>query len=172
MMGTVDTHARCPNAYFCTLFSKEMKRIADNRRLLGTPPNYSLKELNTLYKGLMKAHHPDRFPGDEAKRGEAEELSKKLIEAYKFLESIHPETHDKDREGFERTMASHIADWQYKGLTLNITFGDGTSYEFYGVQPKVYNKFVAVEGNTRFARRHIFGAHQYRKVANAVAMPA
>ncbi len=147
-----------------------MKKISDSRKLLGATGTTSLKDLNTLYKGLMKSHHPDRFPDDEQKRNEAEEFSKHLIDAYKFLESIHPETHAKDSESFERTVASNISNWHYKSLTLHITFGDGSNYEFYGVSQKVYNKFVGTDGNTRFARRHIFEAHTFRKASGPTAL--
>ncbi|MBP8824399.1 MAG: KTSC domain-containing protein [Flavobacteriales bacterium] len=144
-----------------------MKKITDSRKLIGATGTTSLKELNTLYKGLMKSHHPDRFPDDEQKRHEAEEFSKHLIDAYKFLESIHPETHVKDSAEFEQTVASNISNWHYKSLTLHITFGDGSNYEFYGVPQKVYNKFVGTDGNTRFARRHIFTVYTYRKAGGA-----
>ena len=97
-----------------------MKKINDSRKLIGATSATALKELNTLYKGLMKTHHPDRFPNDEEKRHEAEEFSKHLIDAYKFLESIHPETHEKDLEGFERTVSSTITNWHYKSLTLHV----------------------------------------------------
>ncbi len=146
-----------------------MKKISDSRKLIGATGTTSLKELNTLYKGLMKSHHPDRFPDDEMKRHEAEEYSKHLIDAYKFLESIHPETHLKDSAEFERTVASNISNWHYKSLTLHVTFGDGSNYEFYGVQPKLYNKFVNTDGNTRFAKRHIFEAHTFRKSSGPTA---
>lgn len=142
-----------------------MKKINDSRKLMGATAATSLKELNTMYKSLMKSHHPDRFPDDERQRQEAEEFSKHLIDAYKFLESIHPETHEKESSDFEKTVASNIANWHYKSLTLHITFGDGSNYEFYSVPQKVYNKFVGTDGNTRFARRHIFAAHPFRKVS-------
>ncbi|MBK9419464.1 MAG: KTSC domain-containing protein [Flavobacteriales bacterium] len=144
-----------------------MKKITDSRKLIGATSTTGLKELSTLYKGLMKTHHPDRFPADEEKRHEAEEFSKHLIDAYKFLESIHPETHAVNAEDFEATVASNIRDWHYKSLTLHVTFGNGSKYEFYGVQPKLYNKFVATDGNTRFAKRHIFGECAHRKVTGA-----
>jgi len=144
-----------------------MKKIADSRKIIGATSATGLKELSTLYKGLMKTHHPDRFPNDEEKRHEAEEFSKHLIDAYKFLESIHPETHAVNAEAFEKTVASNITDWHYKSLTLHVTFGDGSAYEFYGIQPKVYNKFVNTDGNTRFAKRHIFDAYTHRKVSGA-----
>ena len=144
-----------------------MKKITDSRKLIGAGATTTLKELNTLYKGLMKTHHPDRFPNDEEKRHEAEEFSKHLIDAYKFLESIHPETHAKDSAGFEKTVASNISNWHYKSLVLHITFGDGSNYEFYGVPQKVYNKFVGSDGNVRFAKRHIFEAFTHRKASSA-----
>ncbi len=144
-----------------------MKKINDSRKLIGATSATPLKELNTLYKGLMKTHHPDRFPNDEEKRHEAEEFSKHLIDAYKFLESIHAETHEKDLEGFEKTVSSTITNWHYKSLTLHVTFGDGSTYEFYGVPQKTYNKFVNTDGNTRFAKRHIFESFVHRKVTGA-----
>lgn len=146
-----------------------MKRIADGRKLIGATAASSLKELNALYRGLMKSHHPDRFPHDEEKRKAAEDFSKQLIDAYKFLESIHPDTHAAQAEAFELAVASSITDWHYERLTLQLTFGDGSSYEFFGVPAKTYNKFLNTDGNTRFARRHIFEAFTYRKTSGATA---
>ena len=143
-----------------------MKRITESRKLLNAPVGCTLKELNTLYKGLMKQHHPDRVL-DEALKKEAEETSQRLISAYKFLESIHPETHAANAEEFEKTVASIISDWHYKSMTLHVTFGDGSVYEFYGVPQNTYNKFVNTDGNTRFAKRHIFGSYTHRKVSGA-----
>jgi curved DNA-binding protein CbpA len=141
-----------------------MKKISDARALLGATSATPLKELNTLYKGLMKKHHPDRFQ-EEAERTEAEAASQRIIEAYKFLESIHPETHAANSPEFERSVASNIGNWHYQHQTLHITFGDGSVYEFYSVPPKVYNKFLNTDGNTRFARRHIFGEFIHRRVS-------
>ena len=143
-----------------------MKKISDSRKLLGATSAHTLKELNTLYKGLMKTHHPDRHQ-DEALKQQAEAMSQHVIEAYKFLESIHPETHAANAEEFEKTIASNIGNWHYQHMTLHITFGDGSAYEFYSVDPKTYNKFVNTDGNTRFARRHIFGSFTHRKVSGA-----
>ena len=105
---------------------------------------------------------------DEALKKEAEATSQQLISAYKFLESIHPETHALNAEEFERTVASMITDWHYKSMTLHVTFGDGSAYEFYGVPQNTFNKFVNTDGNTRFAKRHIFGSFMHRKVSGAV----
>jgi curved DNA-binding protein CbpA len=138
------------------------------KKILGATSANTLKELNTLYKGLMKQHHPDRFQ-DEQQKLEAEATSQRVIEAYKFLESIHPETHKANAAEFEKTVASNIGNWDYKHMTLHVTFGDGSVYEFYNVPPKTYNKFVNTDGNTRFAKRHIFEEFTHRKVTGPKA---
>ena len=56
------------------------KKILDSRKLLGSTVKTDLKELNNLYKGLMKKHHPDRYQ-DEGERHQAEETSKHIIDA-------------------------------------------------------------------------------------------
>ncbi|MFT3884545.1 MAG: KTSC domain-containing protein [Flavobacteriales bacterium] len=144
-----------------------MKKILDSRRLLGATAKTDLKELGLLYKKLMKEHHPDRFANDEARRHEAEETSKHVIDAYHFLVSIHPETHAQSAEEFERTIATPITNWHYKSQTLHVDFGDGCAFEFYGVPQNVYNKFVNNDGNSRFARRHIFHTYIRRQVKKA-----
>lgn len=144
------------------------KKILDSRKLLGATAKSSLKELNDLYKGLMKKHHPDRFQ-DEAERHQAEETSKHIIDANQFLVSIHVETHASNAEEFERTTTgSVISDWRYKAMTLHLIFGDGSEYEYFGVPQNVYNKFVNNSGNLRFARRHILTTYTYRRVKKAV----
>lgn len=141
-----------------------MKKISDSRKLLGATSSTTLKELNSLYKALMKKHHPDRFQ-DEALRQEAEATSQHVIECYKFLESIHPETHAANAAEFDRSVASNIKNWHYQHQTLHIDFGDGSTYEFYSVDPKTYNKFTQADGSTRFARRHIFPGRTFRRVS-------
>lgn len=153
----------------CAIFAARMKRITDSRKLLDAPANATLKDLNTLYKGLMKKHHPDRFQ-DEAEKAQAEATSQQVIEAYKFLESIHPETHAKNTEAFEKTLTSMIANWQYKNQVLTIFFGDGSEYEFFGVPPKVYNKFRTTDGTVRFLKRNVIGEYPQRKASGAKAV--
>lgn len=144
----------------------EMKRIAEYRKLLEAPATATLKELNTLYKSWMKKHHPDRFL-DEAEKKQAEETSQKVIEAYKFLESIHPETHEKNGEDFAKTTATMITNWQFKAQVLTLYFGDGSEYEFFGVPHKLYNKFITTDGTVRFVKRHIIGTYPHRKASSA-----
>jgi DnaJ-class molecular chaperone len=145
-----------------------MKRITEYRKLLEVSADVTLKELSTHYKGLMKKHHPDRFQ-DETLKKEAEETSQRLIEAYKFLESIHPETHVKQHEDMTKTMASMIANWEFKAQVLTLYFGDGSAYEFFGVPAKLYNKFITTDGTARFVRRNILGTYPHRRVSGATA---
>jgi hypothetical protein len=47
---------------------------------------------------------------------------------------------------------------------LHISFVDGQAFEYFGVPPKVYNKFLNTEPRSRFARRHIFHSYVRRQV--------
>jgi curved DNA-binding protein CbpA len=146
-----------------------MKKILDSRRLLGATPKSDLKELGSLYKGLMKTHHPDKFT-DEAEKHEAEAMSTRIIDAYHFLVSIAPETHELNKDEYEKlTTSSPISNWHYKAQVLQVYFADGTEYEYFNVPQNVYNKFVNNDANLRFARRHIFHVFPRRRVKKASA---
>ena len=144
-----------------------MKKIIDSRNLFGATVKTDLKELAVAYKGLMKEHHPDKFT-DEERKHEAEETSKHVIDAYHFLVSIHPETHAKAAEEYDRvTRTCGIDEFHYKSQTLHITFVDGSVHEYFDVPVKVYNKFLNTEPRSRFARRHIFHTYVHRQVKKA-----
>jgi DnaJ-class molecular chaperone len=145
-----------------------MKRIIEYRRLLGVDKAADLKELKTVYRNFMKEWHPDRFQSDEEKAA-AEEKSKTLIEAYHFLVSIAPETQAQNLEQYTAVItASKLIDFQYKGQTLQISFADGSAFEYFGVPRNIYLKFINSDSPDRFARRHIYHAFTYRKVTKAV----
>jgi curved DNA-binding protein CbpA len=156
-------------ADLCGRFSREhaaMKEINESRLLLGAASGLSLKELNGLYKGLMKRHHPDRFQ-EEAEREAAEAMSQRIIAAYKLLEALHPETQAAKAAEFEVALLSGVANWQYKGQVLRVCLGDGSEHAFYGVPPNTYNKFVGSDGSARFVRRHLAGSFPRRCIAAA-----
>jgi DnaJ-class molecular chaperone len=69
-----------------------MRRVLSHRKILGVSENVALKDLKTVYRNLMKEWHPDKFHDNHEQKTEAEEKSKKIIEAYHFLVSIAPET--------------------------------------------------------------------------------
>jgi len=143
-----------------------MKKIVDYRRLLSVNEAAELKELKTVYRNLMKDWHPDKFHDNHEMKLEAEEKSKKIIEAYHFLVSIAPETRQATLEEYtQTTTASFIVDFEYKSQILQINFLDGNKYEYFGVPKAIYVKLVNADSPARFARRHIYNSFVYRNVS-------
>jgi len=91
-------------------------------------------------------------------------MSRKIIDGYHFLVSIAPETTAANLDEFNVTISSPIMDWQHKGLLLEITFLNGDTYEFFGVNKALYIKFSQSDKQTRFAKRNIFNKFTYRKI--------
>jgi len=141
-----------------------MKRITDYRRLFGITKDTNLAELKSIYRNLMKEWHPDKYQDGDPKKLEAEVKGKEIITAYHFLVSISSETHETNKEEYLNTITTAgIDDFNYKGLTLKVTFMDGSVYEYFGVPKNVYNKFLNSSTQARFARRHIFEVYTRRK---------
>jgi curved DNA-binding protein CbpA len=143
-----------------------MRKVGDYRKTLGVTKATELKEIKSIYRGLMKDWHPDKFSADAEKHTEAEEKSKEIIEAYNFLLSIAPETLEHAKEEYiQTTTLSNIQDFQYKDQILRIDFFDGSGYEYFDVPRAMYIKLVNADSPGRFARRHIFNAFPYRNVS-------
>lgn len=146
-----------------------MKKIDDYRKLLGVNKSATLKELKSVYRGLMKDFHPDKIQDDEASKAEAEEKSKTIIEAYHFIVSISPETWAAYSEEYTETISTAlIADLEYKGQTLRIEYANGNSYEYFDVPKNIYIKFINADSQNRFARRQICNSYVYRKVTSTL----
>ncbi|RZK40824.1 MAG: KTSC domain-containing protein [Pedobacter sp.] len=143
-----------------------MKKVGDYRKLLGVTKSTELKEIKSIYRGLMKDWHPDKFSESAESQSAAEAKSKEIIEAYTFLVSIAPETlaHSKE-EYIQTTTLSNIQDFEFKDQILKIDFFDGSGYEYFDVPRAVYIKLVNADSPGRFARRHIFNEYPYRNVA-------
>ncbi|QKJ28591.1 KTSC domain-containing protein [Mucilaginibacter mali] len=146
-----------------------MKKIVDYRKLLGVTKEAELQELKTVYRGLMKTWHPDKFNDNAEAKLEAEEKSKEIIEAYHFLVSIAPETTAQTLNAYTETINTGILDFEYKSQVLTFDFTDGNSYEYFGVPKAVYVKLINADSPGRFARRHIFSEYVYRSVSRLVA---
>jgi curved DNA-binding protein CbpA len=143
-----------------------MKKVGDYRKTLGVTKATELKEIKSIYRGLMKDWHPDKFSADAEKLAEAEAKSREIIEAYNFLLSIAPETLEHAKEEYiQTTTLSNIQDFQFKDAVLRIDFFDGSAYEYFDVPRAMYIKLVNADSPGRFARRHIFNAFPYRNVA-------
>jgi curved DNA-binding protein CbpA len=143
-----------------------MKRINEHRKLFNIEGAIDLKDLKTKYRGLVKEWHPDKFQ-DEEKKHEAGIRSQKIIEGYHFLVSIAPETIEANIEGYTiSTNESQIVDFHHKGLLMEISFANGTTYEYFGVNKKLFDKFINSDKQYRFAKRNIFNSFLYRKSKN------
>lgn len=140
-----------------------MKRINEYKRLFEVENSIDLKELKKTYRGLVKEWHPDKFQ-DEVKKEEANVKSLKIIDGYHFLVSIAPETKAANLSEYTKTIAtSKITDFQHKKSVFEISFEDGSTYEYFGVSENIFTKFVNSDKRQRFAKRKIFNSFLYRK---------
>lgn len=141
-----------------------MKRINEYKKLFSVEVAIDLKALKKSYRNLVKEWHPDKFQDGDDGQVEAELKSRQIIDGYHFLVSIAPETKASNLEEYTETITnSTILDFQHKGLLLEITFQDGSTYEYFGVPKGVFIKFVNSDKQMRFARRSIFNSYMYRK---------
>ena len=94
--------------------------------------------------------------------------SQQIINGYHFLVSIAPETKTANLEEYNATISeAGIEDFKHKGLLLEVSFLDGTTYEYFGVAKSMYSKFVNADKQLRFAKRNIFNSYLYRKSKKA-----
>lgn len=141
-----------------------MKRINEYKKLFGVEKEIELKALKSSYRNLVKEWHPDKFQEGDPLREEAELNSRKIIDGYHFLVSVAPETKAANLEEFTETVTNAgIADFQHKGMLLEITYLNGSTYEFFGVTRSIYIKMVNSDKLNRFAKRTIYPNYLYRK---------
>lgn len=141
-----------------------MKRINEYKKLFQVENDINLKELKTNYRALVKEWHPDKFTADHDLAVEAEVKSRQIIDGYHFLVSIAPETQAANLEEYTKTITtSSIQDFKHKSLLLEVSFLDGSTYEYFGVDKKLFSKFVNADTQMRFAKRNIFNSFLYRK---------
>jgi curved DNA-binding protein CbpA len=141
-----------------------MKNINQYRKLLGVKAPATLTELKTIYRNLVKEWHPDTRPPGSPEHEEAEQRSKAIIEAYHILVSIAPETKAAGLAAYTVTAnTAAVTKITFEDLVLEITYSDGSSYEYFGVPKELYLKLVHAPVPTRFARRHIVHSFLYRQ---------
>ena len=141
-----------------------MKRINEYKKLFNVEEDTDLKQLKKTYRNLVKEWHPDKFQSGDEKALEAEDMSRQVIDGYHFLVSMAPETIAANLDEYTKTIGeSGIADFQHKGQVLEVTFTDGTTYEYFGVSKKIYVKLINSDKQVRFAKRSIFNSFPYRK---------
>ena len=146
-----------------------MKRINQYKKLFKIEQKIELSALKKTYRNLVKEWNPDKFQQGDDKAVEAEIKSREIIDGYHFLISIAPETKEKYSEEYiQVSMKSGINDFQHKGLLLEVTFNDGTTYEYFGVTKTVFQKLINSDKQMRFSKRNIFNSYLYRKSKNGL----
>ncbi len=151
-----------------------MKRINEYKKLFQVTGELDLKTLKKTYRDLVKEWHPDKFQDSDDRKEEAEIMGQKVIDGYHFLVSIAPETKAANLEEYTKTITEcGIENYQHKGLLLEITFTDGSVYEYFGVTPALFKKLINSDKQVRFAKRSIYHSFTYRKSKKAMqAEPA
>lgn len=140
-----------------------MKRINEYKKLYKVEKAIDLKEIKLTYRNFVKEWHPDKFQ-DPQKKIEAEEQTKKIIDAYHFLVSIAPQTRENNLEEYTETIAnSRVINYHHKSMLLEVNFADGNTYEYFGVNRKLFLKFMNAKSINNFGKRHIFKSFLYRK---------
>ncbi|MEB8330530.1 KTSC domain-containing protein [Flavobacteriaceae bacterium KMM 6897] len=141
-----------------------MKRINEYKKLFNVEKDTDLKQLKSTYRNLVKEWHPDKFQKEDTLFEEAQLKSQKIIDGYHFLVSIAPETKTANLEEYKSTTnEAGISDFTHKGLLMEISFLDGTTYEYFGVTKNIYVKMINSDKQLRFAKRNIFNSYLYRK---------
>jgi DnaJ-class molecular chaperone len=141
-----------------------MKRINEYKKMFEVEKDIDLKLLKKSYRNLVKEWHPDKFQDGDDKQEEAEEMSRKIIDGYHFLVSIAPETKAANLSEYKETITNTgIADFNHKGQVLEVSFIDGTTYEYFGVSKPLFIKMINTDKQYRFAKRNIFESFLYRK---------
>lgn len=145
-----------------------MKRINEYKKLFNVEQDIELGVIKKTYRNLVKEWHPDKFQAGDEKAIEAVNKSREIIDAYHFLVSIAPETIEAKKKEYEENTASGIADFHHKGLLLQVTFIDGSCYEYFGVNRNMFQKLINSDKQMRFAKRNIFNSYLYRKAKKEV----
>ncbi len=145
-----------------------MKRINEYKKLFQVEKEIDLTELKATYRKLVKQWHPDKFQEGDPMKEEAELMGQKVVDGYHFLVSIAPETKATNLEEYSRTIIEcGIADFGHKGQLLEITFTDGSTYEYFGVNATLFQKLINSDKQVRFAKRFIYNSFLYRKTKKA-----
>lgn len=141
-----------------------MKRINESKKMFEINGTIELKQIKSTYRKLVKEWHPDKFQEGDPKAAEAAIKCQQIVDSYHFLISIAPATKEANLEEYNLAInKAGIEDYKHKGSVLEITFTNGSSYEYFGVTKKIYIKLVNADKPLRFAKRHIFNSFIYRK---------
>ncbi len=146
-----------------------MKRINEYKKLFQIEDKIDLTELKSTYRKLVKQWHPDKYQDHDPMKDEAIVMGRHVVDGYHFLVSIAPETKEANLDEYNTLiMECGIANYKHKGLLLELTFTDGSCYEYFGVNASVFKKLINSDKQVRFAKRFIYNSYTYRKSKKAM----
>lgn len=141
-----------------------MKRINQYKKMFGVKQEIELAAIKKTYRNLVKEWHPDKIQEDDPKFAEAQVKSKEIIDGYHFLVGISPETKAALLDEYIETMDECVIDdYRHKGQLLEVTFTDGSCYEYFGVTKSIFTKLQNADNPMRFGKRNIFNKYLYRR---------
>jgi hypothetical protein len=145
-----------------------MRRINEYKKLYKVEKGIDLREIKSTYKNFVKEWHPDKFQ-DPQKKIQAEENTIKIIDGYHFLVSIAPQTRENNLAEYTETITnSKVINYHHKSMLLEVNFADGNTYEYFGVNRRLFIKFINAKSINNFGKRHIFKSFLYRKAKRTV----
>jgi len=172
-----------------------MKRFLNNSHFetLGVTPYSTQDEIKKAYREQMKKWHPDRFSNEPDRITEALERSKKINEAFSFLEKYIPPTkssistdvskhNTKSQTSSRQTNATqkssrlniqrirvkssniHSIGYDVASKTLQVEFLNGNIYQYCNVPVHVYNELMKSTSKGKYFNSKIAFCFDYECV--------
>jgi len=142
-----------------------MKRINEYKKLFQIENEIDLAALKLTYRKLVKQWHPDKFQDEDPLKEEALVMGRQVTDGYHFLVSIAPETKEANLPEYQKTiMECGIVDFKHKGLLLEITFTDGSSYEYFGVNANVFKKLINAVSQNASSTKAFYIANRRKRL--------
>lgn len=162
--------------------------------VLGVTRNSTKEEIKKAFREQIKKWHPDKFPNQPDKISEALERSKKINEAFYFLEDYEPPkqrhtnfstyTYSKPKEATNhrrptakpkgsrlnieriRVKSSNIHSIGYDRGTniLQVEFLNGSVYQYWNVPEFVYQELMQASSKGKYFNSKIAFSYKYECV--------
>lgn len=156
---------------------------------------YSTKdEIKKAYRELIKKWHPDKFPNQPDKILKALENSKKINEAFSFLENYQAppkQTTTSNYSTFNKSKAEpsykrsppkpkgnrlnivrvrvkssniHSVGYDSTHKVLQVEFLNGSIYQYYNVPENVYNELMQASSKGKYFNSKVSFSYKYESV--------
>ncbi|MGC8612504.1 MAG: J domain-containing protein [Athalassotoga sp.] len=119
--------------------------MKDPYEVLGISKNASLKEIKNAYRIKIKEWHPDNFINDPKKKKIAEEMTREIIEAYKYL----IQNADSSKEYKERYSDDSYTNQDYDQSAKNYNQGSGSAYR----EDAAYSNYESYSNSESYSQK-------------------